>query len=63
MAFIGGGLHAANSTDILLVLVFVFAGFLSIMIHELGHALTIRKYGLPATITLRPSVVMPPFCR
>ena len=30
MAFIGGGLHAANSTDILLVFVFVFAGFLSI---------------------------------
>ncbi len=53
MAFIGGGLHAANSTDILLVLVFVFAGFLSIMIHELGHALTIRKYGLPVAITLR----------
>ena len=53
MAFIGGGLHATNSTDILLVIVFVFAGFLSIMIHELGHALTIRKYGLPAAITLR----------
>ena len=53
MAFIGGGLHAANSTDILLVIVFVFAGFLSIMIHELGHALTIRKYGLPSAITLR----------
>lgn len=53
MAFIGGGLNAANSTDILLVLVFVFAGFLSIMIHELGHALTIRKYGLPAAITLQ----------
>ena len=53
MAFIGGGLHAVNSTDILLVLVFVFAGFLSIIIHELGHALTIRKYGLPAAITLR----------
>ena len=53
MAFIGGGLHAANSTDILLVLVFVFAGFLSIMIHELGHALAIRKYGLPAAITLQ----------
>ena len=53
MAFIGGGLHATNSTDILLVLVFVFAGFLSIMIHELGHALTIRKYGLPSVITLQ----------
>jgi Zn-dependent protease len=53
MAFIGGGLNAANSTDILLVFVFVFAGFLSIMIHELGHALTIRKYGLPTAITLQ----------
>ena len=53
MTFIGGGLHAANSTDILLVLVFVFAGFLSIMIHELGHALAIRKYDLHAAITLR----------
>lgn len=53
MAFIGGGLHAANSADILLVLVFVFAGFLSILIHELGHALTIRKFGLPTAITLQ----------
>tara|TARA_X000000950_G_scaffold112848_1_gene141998 strand:+ start:6374 stop:7012 length:639 start_codon:yes stop_codon:yes gene_type:complete len=53
MAFIGGGLHASNSSDILLVLVFVFAGFLSIMIHELGHALTIQRYGLPAAITLQ----------
>ena len=53
MAFIGGGLHAVNSTDILLVLVFVFAAFLSIMIHELGHALTIRKYGQPTAITLQ----------
>ena len=53
MALIGGGLHAVNSTDILLVLVFVFAGFLSIMIHELGHALIIRKYGLPTAITLQ----------
>lgn len=53
MAFIGGGLHAANSTDILLVLVFIFAGFLSVLIHELGHALAIRKYGLPTSITLQ----------
>jgi Zn-dependent protease len=51
--FYWGGLNAADSTDILLVFVFVFAGFLSIMIHELGHALTIRKYGLSAAITLQ----------
>jgi Zn-dependent protease len=53
MAFIGGGLHAANSMDILLVLVFMFAGFLSILIHELGHAVAIRRYGLPTSITLQ----------
>lgn len=53
MAFIGGGLSADNSLDIILVLVFIFAAFLSILIHELGHALTIRKFGLPTSITLQ----------
>jgi len=52
MAFIGGGLHASNSLEIMLVGVFAFAGFLSIMIHELGHALMIRRYGLPTAVTL-----------
>ncbi len=53
MALLGGGLSANDSTSMMLVLVFVFAGFLSILVHELGHALTIRKFGLPATITLQ----------
>lgn len=53
MAFIGGALNASNSIEIMLVLVFIFAGFLSILVHELGHALTIRKYGLPTSITLQ----------
>lgn len=53
MAFIGGGLHASNSVEIMLVLVFVFAGFLSIMVHELGHALMVRRFGLPTAITLQ----------
>lgn len=52
MAFIGGGLQASNSLGIMLVGVFALAGFLSIMIHELGHALMIRRYGLPTSITL-----------
>lgn len=52
MAFIGGGL-SANSTEALLrVALFVFAGFISILIHEMGHALVIRKFGLPTQITL-----------
>jgi Zn-dependent protease len=52
MAFIGGGLNASNSLEIMLVAVFALAGFLSILIHELGHALMIRRYGLPTSITL-----------
>lgn len=52
MAFIGGGLHASNSLEIMLVAVFAFAGFLSILIHEMGHALMIRRYGLQPSITL-----------
>lgn len=53
MAFIGGGLRAGSSLEIMLVVVFMFAAFLSVLIHELGHALTIRRYGLPTAITLQ----------
>jgi Zn-dependent protease len=53
MAFIGGAFHAANSLEIMEVGVFMFAGFLSILLHELGHAWTIRQYGLPTSITLQ----------
>ena len=45
---------AGNRQDwFLLLLVFIFAAFLSILIHELGHALMIRKYGLSTAITLQ----------
>ena len=53
LALIGGGLSASSSADVINVLIFVFSGFLSILIHELGHALMIRAYGLPSSITLQ----------
>jgi Zn-dependent protease len=53
MAVIGGGLSANNSAAILDTLVFIGAGLISILVHELGHAWTVRKYGLPTAITLQ----------
>ena len=53
LVLIGGGLSASSLADVINVLIFVFAGFLSILIHELGHALMIRAYGLPSSITLQ----------
>ena len=52
MAFLGGGLQANSTADFLSTALFVLAGFISILIHEMGHALTIRKFGLPTQITL-----------
>ena len=52
MAFVGGALQANTAERLFEVILFVMAGFISILIHELGHALTIRKFGLPTQITL-----------
>ena len=52
LALIGGGLSARDSLSILLILIFMLAGFISILVHELGHALTIRKFGFPTEISL-----------
>ncbi|MGB0743172.1 MAG: metalloprotease [Opitutales bacterium] len=52
LGLIGGGLHASDMESIILMLIFIIAGFLSILVHELGHALMIRKYGLPTEIHL-----------
>ena len=52
MVFLGGGTTATNLQDVIHVLLFVFAGFISIFTHELGHALTVRKFGLPTAISL-----------
>lgn len=53
MAFIGSGMAGNRQDWFVLLLVFIFAAFLSILIHELGHALMIRKYGLSTAITLQ----------
>lgn len=48
MAFIGGGLAAlsSNSPDAYLgVVLFMMAGFVSVLVHELGHAVTGFKLG------------------
>ena len=53
LALIGGAFDADSSTALLHMALFIIAGTISILVHELGHALTIRKYGLPTSITLQ----------
>ena len=52
IAILGGGLSAKSSEGLLLVALFVLAAFVSVLIHEMGHAMMIRKFGLPTEITL-----------
>ena len=53
MALLGGiGRSGMNPEGMKLVAIFVGAGFLSILVHELGHALTARKYGARPEILL-----------
>ena len=53
VAFLGGGLSASNAHEWQMVFTFMLAAFISIVIHELGHAFTGLKLGAHrATITL-----------
>src|ERR1041384_3495922 len=45
-------LFGYGSGDPLQILIWVFAVFVSILIHELGHALAFRRYGLSSQIIL-----------
>ena len=50
LAFLGAQFFGFNSRgDILNVLLFMVAGFFSILVHEFGHALTGRKFGAIGT--------------
>lgn len=45
-------LLGSSSNNIIQILIWVFAVFVSILIHELGHALAMRFYGQPSQIVL-----------
>ena len=53
LAFISGRLFADSTQDIVFLLLFVVAGFLSILVHELGHALTAKHFGKRVEIVLQ----------
>lgn len=53
LVLIGGALGADSASAILQTLLFVLAGFISILVHELGHALTARKFGAYSSIVLQ----------
>ncbi len=53
LALIGGALNANSPSAILGVCLFLVAGFISILVHELGHALMARKFGAHSEIVLQ----------
>lgn len=53
LALLGGALHARSPESFLKLGLFLIAGFISILVHELGHALTARSFGAWSEITLQ----------
>lgn len=49
---LGGGFHANSQEDWIRVFFFLPVMFISIMVHELGHALVSRRYGI------RPAIIL-----
>jgi len=52
LAILGGALHADDSDKMFKTAIFVFAGFISILTHECGHALTAKSFGAQTYIVL-----------
>jgi len=52
LALIGGINDAGTPDGLLKLLLFVLAGFISVLVHELGHALTGKRFGAATAITL-----------
>ena len=53
MALIGGALGADTKQALFKILLFLIAGFISILVHELGHALTAKHFGKRVEIVLQ----------
>ncbi|MFK7850245.1 MAG: metalloprotease [Akkermansiaceae bacterium] len=53
LALIGGALGADSKQALFNILLFLLAGFISILIHELGHALTAKHFGKQVEIVLQ----------
>lgn len=53
LVILGSSKGADTATEIFQVVLFVLAGFISILVHELGHALTARSFGASTSITLQ----------
>ena len=52
LALVGGVNSASTPLGLLAMMLFILAGFISILVHELGHALTGRHFGARTAITL-----------
>jgi Zn-dependent protease len=53
LVILGGVGGADSSAEIFNIVLFVLAGFISVLVHELGHALTARSFGAHSAITLQ----------
>lgn len=53
LALIGGALDANSADAIFQLGLFLLAGFISVLVHELGHALTARRFGAHTEIVLQ----------